>query len=472
MSELNDSLSERELEILRLVATGAANKEIARQLVISPNTVKVHLRNIFAKLGVSSRTEATLYAMQIGLVNPGAVSPAAEESSAQDANQTPAIEIGELLEPGAADGSSPLITEYGQKRPWKPRQMLVAALLGLALIVSGLVAARLLPIPERNPAVAESEATATPDFQLQRWSEKADLPDARKGMGVVEYDNAIYAFAGETDQGTDGAVRRYRLKENHWENLAKKPTPVTDIQAALLGEKIYVPGGRLSDGSETNVLEVYDPRQDRWESKAPLPVPTSAYALASYEGQLYLFGGKHGSQYLDTVYAYDPQEDRWNERTAMDAPRAFAGAAVTSGKIYVIGGFNGQHALDLNQAYLPTRDGNNEQPWETHSPLPEKRYAMGVTHLASIIFLLGGLNEQGQPIQSGALQYALQADQWAGFDGPPQDVGEQSVVLASGNFLYVLGGRTSAGFSKSNQSYQAIYTIAVPAMRSDDDSAP
>src|SRR5713101_2752074 len=60
-------LSDREREILRLVATGASNKDIARQLTISPNTVKVHLRNIFAKIGSASRTEATLYAIRAGL---------------------------------------------------------------------------------------------------------------------------------------------------------------------------------------------------------------------------------------------------------------------------------------------------------------------------------------------------------------------------------------------------------------------
>src|SRR4030067_1992784 len=82
-----DDLSQREREILRLVATGASNKEIARQLSISVNTVKVHLRNIFAKTGVASRTEATLFAIREGLVpavSGGVGTEPASETGAQD----------------------------------------------------------------------------------------------------------------------------------------------------------------------------------------------------------------------------------------------------------------------------------------------------------------------------------------------------------------------------------------------------
>jgi DNA-binding CsgD family transcriptional regulator len=62
------NLSEREIEIPSLVATGATNKEIARQLFVRPNTVEVHLRIIFEKAGVRTRTEATLFAIQNRLV--------------------------------------------------------------------------------------------------------------------------------------------------------------------------------------------------------------------------------------------------------------------------------------------------------------------------------------------------------------------------------------------------------------------
>ncbi len=60
-------LSQRELEILKLVATGARNKEIALKLNISQSTVKAHLDSIFNKLGVDSRTAAVSVASQYGL---------------------------------------------------------------------------------------------------------------------------------------------------------------------------------------------------------------------------------------------------------------------------------------------------------------------------------------------------------------------------------------------------------------------
>ena len=62
------SLTGRELEVLRFVAVGKTNREIATELVISEHTVARHVQNIFAKLGVSSRTAAGAFAFEHGLV--------------------------------------------------------------------------------------------------------------------------------------------------------------------------------------------------------------------------------------------------------------------------------------------------------------------------------------------------------------------------------------------------------------------
>lgn len=63
-----EALSERELEVLKLMAKGAANKEIATTLCISESTVKTHITNIFQKLRVSDRTEAVTQALRKGII--------------------------------------------------------------------------------------------------------------------------------------------------------------------------------------------------------------------------------------------------------------------------------------------------------------------------------------------------------------------------------------------------------------------
>ncbi|MFN2273838.1 MAG: response regulator [Anaerolineales bacterium] len=64
-----ESLTERELVVLRLVASGASNAQIAEELCISINTVKSHLRSILEKLQLDNRTQAATYAVQHGLVS-------------------------------------------------------------------------------------------------------------------------------------------------------------------------------------------------------------------------------------------------------------------------------------------------------------------------------------------------------------------------------------------------------------------
>ncbi len=69
-SPVVEELTSRETEILQLVVDGLTNKEIASALVISENTVKIHLRNILEKLHLQNRIQAAVYAVRQGLVDP------------------------------------------------------------------------------------------------------------------------------------------------------------------------------------------------------------------------------------------------------------------------------------------------------------------------------------------------------------------------------------------------------------------
>lgn len=93
---------------------------------------------------------------------------------------------------------------------------------------------------------------------------------------------------------------------------------------------------------------------------------------------------------------------------------------------------------------------------------------MGAANLASAIYLTGGLDENSQPAEPQSLQFIVQANQWSAFEAPPAPVGTLPALTASGDFLYVFGGDAGSGLLSSSQAYQAIYTISVPILQSND----
>jgi ATP/maltotriose-dependent transcriptional regulator MalT len=69
MQNYVDPLSEREIEVLRWLASGASNREIGQRLYITESTVKRHVYNIFGKLNVRNRTQAALRAGSLGVMS-------------------------------------------------------------------------------------------------------------------------------------------------------------------------------------------------------------------------------------------------------------------------------------------------------------------------------------------------------------------------------------------------------------------
>jgi DNA-binding CsgD family transcriptional regulator len=444
-----ENLSEREREILYLVATGVSNKQIAQALHISTNTVKVHLRNIFTKIEVTSRTEAAMFAVSSGLVDPaGGTRTAGSNGLPQE--DFSGVQSGDLQPALPGDSAS--------RRTWSRWYFLVGILLALTLGVYAVLASR---SPAVDIPATVTQAAPTP---LPRWQEGAPLPTARLGLAVTAYENLIYAIAGEGEMGVTGMLECYDPEENSWKSLTPKPVPVTEVGAVVIGGKIYAPGGRTASGSLTNVLEIYDPREDRWEKGPPLPQPVSGYAATAFEGKLYLFGGWDGQSVLNTVYEFDPDRYEWRTLTPMPTARSFAGAAVSNGKIFVFGGFDGENPLAVNEIYQPDlEDGQGEPAWMEGPPMPEPRFGMGVASVADIIHVFGGLGAGDDPLPP--LEYPPQTLIWQAFESPLEESWTFLGMAPSGTRLYLMGGAVEGEPSGRNLAYQAIYIVSLPVIR-------
>jgi DNA-binding CsgD family transcriptional regulator len=439
-----EGLSERETEVLRLAATGLTNQEIARALVISPNTVKVHLRNIYEKLGVQSRTEASMEAVRRGWVAvPGGVAtPTGEGTAGQPST---AVIRRRTREPAA---------------PWQRLYLVVIAILVLVAVI--------LPALRRGHNGA-ARATAFTDVgqpetspvlrpEAARWGALAPLPQPRSRLAVVADDSRIYAIGGENSDGVTGTLEIYDPASNGWLPGPGKPTPVSNVTGVLLGGRVYVPGGRTQGGGVTNVLEVYDPFAGGWEARSPMPAPLAGYALAALDGKMYVFGGWDGSSYRAETYVYDAVTDRWSQATAMPSPRGFGAASALENVIYVAGGFDGQRELADVAVYDPAAEGTAAGPWSARPPMGQARGGLGLVSMGSRLYAVGG--GWTAPLAFNE-QYDTRAGAWSRFDTPLTGQWRNLGLVALDRKLYAIGG-WGGSYLSSNEAYQALLRLLLP----------
>ncbi|MHB1319172.1 MAG: Kelch repeat-containing protein [Anaerolineae bacterium] len=446
-----DELSDREIEILRLVATGATNLQVARTLFISPNTVKTHLRNIFAKLDVESRTEATLYAVQVGLIDVGGGALAAP---------VPAV-------PDAAE--SPLVKMFHASRLALSNRGARGAVLGLSLALA--IALVLWPsargrvsldsTPDRfidTPSTVSAGPQAT---GASRWSDRSPMisPVGRFALSTVL--GKVYIIGGVGQSGVTGAVQVYQPEADVWESGPAKPTPVSNVGAANVDGLIYVPGGVDAEGRTLDILEILDPVSGEWHAGPALPASLCSYAIASDATGFYLFGGWDGARYVDTVLKYDVSARSWSQVGALSSARGFAAATTIGDRIYLVGGYDGETELGTCESFDPAA-GQGEEPWRKLADLPEGRAGHAVTPALGHLYVLGGGWQM--PFTANA-RYDVANDAWGNvatpITGEWRTLGATTVDTSSGLYVYAFGG-WHGSYLADVQAYQAFYRLYLP----------
>ena len=460
-------LSEREMEVARLLATGATNAEIARALVISPHTVKVHLRNIFEKLQVNSRTEASIVLVQRNwLTLPGMdAAPEAADDVAETPNEVVALTLPDPTPEPLAD------------LPMQPARWQIYYLLGAIAITLAALITPHLPIWQRASSDLLSDSGRTilgqPLPRLQsRWEPRVPLSTPRSRLSVVNLANRLYAIGGErTDGSTVANVDTYDLQVNEWRAAPPLPEAMANLAAVTFQERIYVAGGTRKSGQEPSSAPsitvsdrffVFDPAQATWSVAGQLPNPIAGAELVADETALYLLGGWDGRNMHDEIWRLAPSANEtapnWTLVGRLRTPLAFFGAALINGEIFVVGGHDGQHDLNTAEAYTLSSG-----EWRELPPLSSPRSGLRLVYDGLALFALGG----GGPYEIDTHErFDLVNNLWSNFPSPLLGEWRNLGAVVQDGRLHLIGG-WSGDYLDIHLQYQSNFRTLLPVITND-----
>lgn len=475
-------LSEREMDVARLLATGASNGEIAHGLSISPHTVKVHLRNIFEKLGVNSRTEASMVLVQRGWIAVQGVDPDEESTdsysvvepklrSADDASKAPTEEAAtQVIQPSQTlPEPAPLYHQPAVPSMWQRLYLLAGIIVTVLSFFSANLFGDAQPTPDLlsdkgSPVIGKPALADTP-----RWTSRSPLFEPRSRMAVAQIGDKVFIIGGERPGGEIVSnVDMYDLSINEWSMSVPLPTPLANATATVLDNYVYVAGGSYSlDPQEDGPPEIsnilwrlsLDPDEHTpvglWEEAGNLPAPLTGGAIIAAEEALYYIGGWNGQAMSSEVWRYVPSQGSdtniaaWDLVNHLELPRAFFGAVYFQEKIYIVGGHDGQRELDRADAYDPKAG-----TWTRLPPLVTPRGGLTLATDNRSIFAFGGGWDSSVTTHE---RFDLTTKLWSNFPSPVPGEWRHMAAFSFRNNLYLVGG-WSGDYLDVHLQYENLFT--------------
>jgi DNA-binding CsgD family transcriptional regulator len=482
VAEPNEPLTERELEVVKLVASGASNKQIASSLFISENTVKVHLKNIFVKLEVENRARVAAIAQRNGWIDdPAAEAIAIATERVVDvvpSHQAPARVVDDTPVPAEAApaialqaDAIPIVPPPAPRparvvvpvapnplpRPALPIWKRVAALLTmLGIVLGGLFSLQLnrgIAAPVVDPDFTESQGNTGAVSASRRWISRLPLPAARtRSVAFGAPNGLIYVVGGAVNRAASAETLIYDTRRDEWRVTADKPTPLRLAAGAIISNVIYMPGGLDANGAPTDRFEVFDATSEKWSERPRMPRAISGHIVSVLGDRLFVFGGRAANESLNRDgFMFDFKNSLWIRIAGMPTPRSQAAAAVIGDRIYVVGGTDGQREFTTCEVYDP-----RENRWASCKPMFIGRGGFGLASVAGGLYAIGGgVANTYIPYNE---RYDAAKDRWTRFEIPADRAGVwKNIAIASmPTEFYVIGGSTGNESRNDNFVFEVL----------------
>jgi len=201
-------------------------------------------------------------------------------------------------------------------------------------------------------------AAATSNFwrydpETERWDRLPPMPQARGAAAAAVIGDRLYVVGGGPQMygvseaaGPSKSLDIYDFESESWSSGPDAPVALHHVNAAALGGKLYMAGGRLGVEESSDAFLSFDPRRERWERLPSLPIgPMSSLGVVAAGGKIVAVGGDDeegwedgGGSVTPTAWAFDPRTDRWQRLPDLAVERHAHGTAVSGGRIYVVAG--------------------------------------------------------------------------------------------------------------------------------------
>jgi N-acetylneuraminic acid mutarotase len=185
-----------------------------------------------------------------------------------------------------------------------------------------------------------------------------------------------------------------RNTKSFWTSGSHIPTPRSEVSATSLGDAVYVIGGFDKDGHPTNIVEVYDIKNNTWKTAAPLPHPLHHTASTSFDGKVYVIGGFLDSQWTPSnrLFIYDPLENQWHEGKKMPTARGALTANFIDGILYAVGGQSFFSSSSSPSGILTTNEAYDSasNTWTTKAPMRTARHHAASAVVNGMLYVIGG----------------------------------------------------------------------------------